>query len=70
MIGVANVWDSSGIQVERMTYSGNEMVYFIMDRDKMTEDEALDYVQNVIESEDYGIDAPIIVWEISFTSEQ
>lgn len=70
MIGVASVWDSSGAQVERAVYSGSEMVFLVMQRDKVSEDQALTFVQDAIENENYGIDSPIIVWEITFTGEQ
>lgn len=70
MIGVASVWDSCGAQVDRAIYSGSEMVFLVMERDKVTEDEALRYVQDAIENENYGMDSPIIVWEISFAGEQ
>ena len=62
IIGRANVWKSNTL-VDTMIYSGEKMVRLMEERDGMTEEEALEYIDFNIEGAYVGPATPIIVWE-------
>jgi len=62
IIGQANIWrDNSRIDV--LVYSCEKIVDILMTRDKMTYEEAHEFIGINIEGAYMGIDTPIFMWE-------
>ena len=53
-----------GERVPVFVYSGNQVVRILMDRDGMTRDEALEFVDFNIEGAYTGKDTPLLMWPI------
>jgi hypothetical protein len=53
-----------GERVPVFVYSGEEIVSVLMDRDGMTRDEALEFVDFNIEGAYTGNDTPLLVWPV------
>ena len=54
----------NGERVPVFVYSGEEIVSVLMDRDSMTRDEALEFVDFNIEGAYTGNDTPLLVWPV------
>lgn len=63
VIGVAEVWDTSGSQERRVVYSGERIIKSLM-RDGMTDDEAQEFLDFNIQGAYVGPQTPIIVWKV------
>ena len=63
IIGTALVWDTSGRNVERVVYGGEDIVSIFIKRDGMTYLEAIEWIDFNIEGAYIGEDTPIIVWK-------
>jgi hypothetical protein len=53
-----------GERVPVFVYSGEEIISVLMDRDGMTRDEALEFVDFNIEGAYTGNDTPLLVWPV------
>ena len=53
-----------GKRVPVFVYSGEEIISILMDRDGMTRDEALEFVDFNIEGAYTGNDTPLLVWPV------
>ena len=61
ILGVANVWQN-GERIETLVYSAESICTILMDRDGMTEEEAIEFIGFNIEGLYAGTDTPILVW--------
>jgi hypothetical protein len=66
IVGFANVWHPNGTRVERVIYSGEKIVEIYMQRDEMTEDQAIEFIEFNTDGGYVGEDTPIIVWPIEY----
>jgi len=64
IIGHASVWHPDGNKVERVIYDGPKLVSIFQQRDGMTDDEAIEYIDFNIEGGYVGEDTPIICWPL------
>ena len=64
ILGVANVWHPDGERVERIIYSGEKIVQIFKKRDKMTYEEAIEFIEFNTDGGYLGKSTPIIVWSI------
>ena len=62
IIGVANVWHPNGTRVKRVIYSGEKIIEVYKKRDKMTDDQAIEFIEFNTDGGYLGEDTPIIVW--------
>ena len=62
LIGRSCVWDRTGHSEDRLIYSGEKIVAILVARDRMTSDEALEYIEFNIEGAYVGEQTPIIMW--------
>ena len=62
IIGFADVWDGDE-RVVRIIYDAMRMVHVLMDRDGMTEDEAVEYFEFNIESAYVGKSTPVYMFQ-------
>jgi hypothetical protein len=63
IIGTASVWKQHG-KVETLIYSAEAILEVLMKRDKMTAEEALEFLSFNIEGAYVGEKTPIIMWKI------
>ena len=56
------MWDRTGHREDRLIYSGEKIVAILVARDRMTSDEALEYIEFNIEGAYVGEQTPIIMW--------
>jgi hypothetical protein len=61
-LGIASVWDSSGCRVDRIIYSAEKIIKLYQKRDKMTEEQAIEFIEFNTDGGYLGEDTPIIVW--------
>ena len=62
-LGIASVWDSSGSRVDRVIYSAEKIIRIYMKRDKMTYEQAVEFIEFNTDGGYIGVDTPIIVWK-------
>ena len=62
-LGIASVWDSNGYRVDRMIYSAEEIINLYKNRDNMTEEQAIEFIEFNTDGGYLGKDTPIIVWK-------
>lgn len=63
LVGVSDVWDSSGCREEHFIYNG-EVILETLVASGMTVEEAMEFIDFSIEGMYTGANAPIIVWPI------
>jgi len=63
IIGVSDVWDSTGEKVTRGVYSASKIIEELMERDGMEYVDAVDYICFNMEGAYMGKGTPIIVWD-------
>jgi hypothetical protein len=61
VIGVASIWRDQSIH-EVLVYSGDSMVEWLIERDGMTDEEAIEYIAFNIEDAYIGVNTPVIAW--------
>ena len=64
LIGVADVWDTTGDRPARLIYSGDMMIQILMERDDMGVEKALEFIQFNVEGAYVGPQTPIVLWEV------
>lgn len=62
IVGQACIW-SNQTRVDVLVYSGGKILDELMDRDGMSWEEALEYVEFNIEGAYMGPDTPVVMWE-------
>ena len=62
VIGVASIWRDQSTH-EVLVYSGDAMVKWLMSRDHMSEEEAVEFISYNIEGAYIGVNTPVIAWE-------
>lgn len=62
LIGFADVWDSSGMRVTRAVYAGEKIQKILIDRDKLTWEEAMEHIDFNVDGGYLGPATPIVVW--------
>ena len=62
LLGVALIWGSNGSRTEVLVYDAEKIRAQLMLRDKMTSEEAREYIEFNIEGAYVGPDTPIVVW--------
>lgn len=64
LIGLADVWDTSGDHPARLIYSGDMMIQILRDRDDMGFEDALIFINTNVEGAYMGPLTPIVLWEV------
>lgn len=64
ILGVGDVWMTTGEKVERIIYSGDEILRHLMIEGDMDIDEAIEFISFNIEGAYVGPRTPIVVWEV------
>lgn len=67
LIGVGMTWHGDML-VERCIYDGPSLAYILMEDKGMTEDEAIEYIDNYV-AEYQGDTTPIVMWPIEIDQE-
>jgi hypothetical protein len=62
IIGTANIWNGNE-RVDVLVYDVEKMVETLINRDGMTEEEAIEYIDFNIENAYIGKDTPVLVWQ-------
>lgn len=62
LIGVSDVWDSTGKKEERFVYNGEAIIEILMQRDGMTYEDAMEWTSVNIEGAYVGPTTPIVMW--------
>lgn len=62
VIGVASIWRDQSIY-EVLVYSGDSMVELLLERDSMTDEEAIEFISFKIENAYIGVNTPVIAWK-------
>lgn len=62
LIGISDVWDSTGKKEERLVYNGETIVEILMQRDGMTFGDAMEWTIVNIEGAYVGPTTPIVMW--------
>ncbi len=62
IIGTASVWNGNE-RVDVLVYDVEKMVETLIDRDGMSGEDAIEYIDFNIENAYIGKDTPVIVWE-------
>lgn len=62
IIGVATVWDSTGMQIDRLVYDGRKMVETLMQSGCPSEEEAYEYIEFNCQGAYVGPATPVIMW--------
>ena len=62
IIGQASIWNGNK-RVEVLVYDADKMIKVFVDRDKMSEEEANEYILFNIENSYIGEDTPVLVWQ-------
>ena len=62
IIGQASIWNGNK-RVEVLVYDADKMIKVFVDRDKMSEEEANEYILFNIEGAYIGEDTPVLVWQ-------
>ena len=62
-LGISSVWDSSGSRIDRVIYSAEKIIKLYKKRDKMTEEQAIEFIEFNTDGGYLGEDTPIIVWK-------
>lgn len=63
LLGLSDVWDTSGCTAERFIYSGDLILQKLVVEDKMDMEGAMEFISVNIEGAYVGPSTPIIVWE-------
>jgi len=63
LLGVSDVWDTSGQQTCRFIYSGDMIAQILIERDGMDFDDAMEFISVNIEQAYVGPTTPIVMWE-------
>lgn len=61
IIGTANIWIGNE-RVDVLVYDCEKMVEQLMNRDGMSSDDAIEYINFNIENAYIGKDTPVVVW--------
>jgi hypothetical protein len=61
ILGTASVWMDGG-KVERLVYSGEGIVKVLKERDGMSDEEALEFIDFNVEGAYVGPRTPVVVW--------
>jgi kynurenine formamidase len=69
VIGVASIWRDQSTH-EVLVYSGDAMVELLMKGDKMTDEEAIEYIAFNIEGAYIGVNTPVIAWKNEYWNEE
>lgn len=64
ILGVAYIWQEKQ-RAHVFVYSGEIITKILMDRDGMSDEEALEYIDFNIEGAYVGPSTPVIVWELN-----
>lgn len=62
IIGTASVWNGNE-RVEVLVYDVEKMVETLIDRDGMSGEDAIEYIDFNIENAYIGKDTPVVVWQ-------
>lgn len=62
LVGISDVWDTSGKREERFVYNGEVIAQTLMQRDGMDIGSAMEFIATNIEGAYVGPNTPIIVW--------
>jgi hypothetical protein len=62
LVGMSEVWLTTGAKVLRTVYSGNKMVEIFVSQG-MTEEEALEWISFNVEGAYVGESTPIVFWD-------
>ena len=62
IIGATDVW-SNNTRIKKLVYDANLMVEVLMERDGMTEEMALEYIDFNIEGAYIGEGQPLVLWK-------
>jgi hypothetical protein len=62
VIGVASIWRDQSTH-EVLVYSGDAMVECLMERDGMSDEEAIEFISFNIEGAYIGANTPVIAWK-------
>tara|TARA_R100001224_G_scaffold35360_1_gene19957 strand:- start:15434 stop:15688 length:255 start_codon:yes stop_codon:yes gene_type:complete len=62
IMGRSCIWERTGHREDRVVYSGEKIVEILVERDGMTSDEALEYIEFNIEGAYVGEQTPAVVW--------
>jgi hypothetical protein len=62
ILGFATVWSEKGERNDVMVYDGEKIVDILVDRDGMTPEDALEFIEFNIEGGYLGPTTPIVVW--------
>jgi hypothetical protein len=69
VVGTANIWRDQ-ITVTVLVYNADAMIETMMDRDGMTEEEAIEYFEFNIEGAYIGIDTPVLFFNNPYWMEE
>lgn len=64
IIGISDVWDTSGCVEERFIYNGDDIVHKLVMDDGMDIEEAHEFIAFNIQGAYVGPNTPIIVWPV------
>jgi hypothetical protein len=62
IVGQACIWTNQS-RVDVLVYSGEKIVEGLMERDGMSMEEAIEYIEFNIEGAYMGPDTPVVMWE-------
>jgi|TARA_R100001163_G_C5063582_1_gene200911 hypothetical protein len=62
IMGRSCIWERTGHREDRVVYSGEKIVEILVERDGMTSDEALEYIEFNIEGAYVGEQTPAVLW--------
>lgn len=63
MLGVSDVWDTSGQTTCRFIYSGDVIAQILISRDGMDFEGAMEWIASNVEGMYVGPTTPIVMWE-------
>lgn len=62
LVGISDIWDSTGKTEEHFVYNGEEIAQILMRRDGMDIGSAMEFIAANIEGAYVGPNTPVIVW--------
>lgn len=62
IMGTVMTYQEGGERVQVYVYSGAEIMAIYMERDGMTQDEAIEFIDYNVESAYIGKDTPLLLW--------
>lgn len=62
LLGLADVWDSTGKKEERYIYCGETIAQILMQRDDMSFEDAMVFISVNIEGAYVGPTTPVVMW--------